>query len=108
MLIAGAVAVAAGTTALIAAAGADSTFTKFCIDPQCPIPNGDWVGSGGVDPAAGPSGFPVAPVGISAIAAGLVWGVSDLVFAEEGFPVFTILAGLAAAGVGAAVSVGAN
>ncbi len=108
MLIAGAVAVAAGTTALIAAAGADSDFVRFCPEGSCPVPDGDWVQSGGVDPVSGPSGFPVAPVGISAIAAGLVWGVSDLVFAEEGFPVFTILAGLAAAGVGAAVSVGAN
>jgi hypothetical protein len=108
MLIAGAVAVAAGTTALIAAAGADSDFVRVCPGGSCPVPDGDWVQSGGVDPVSGPSGFPVAPVGISAIAAGLVWGVSDLVFAEEGLPVFTILAGLAAAGVGAAVSAGAN
>lgn len=108
MLIAGAVAVAAGTTALVAAAGADSEFLRFCPEGNCPVPDGDWVQSGGVDPVSGPSGFPVTPVGISSIAAGLVWGVSDLVFAEEGFPVFTILAGLAAAGVGAAISLGAN
>lgn len=110
MLIAGAVAVAAGTTALIAAAGAESKFGVICtVNPStCIDADGDWAQSGGVDPASGPSGFPVAPIGISSFAAGVVWMTSDLVFAEEGIPVFTVLAGLAAAGLAAAVSVGTN
>lgn len=108
MLVTGAFATAAGAAVLAIAATAESDFVRFCPSGPCSVPDGGWVQSGGVDPISGPSGVPVAPVGIAVLAAGLVWGVSDLVFAEDGFPGFTILAGLAAAGIGAAVSVGAN
>ncbi len=96
--------------AATATAAAESKFGVICpVNPStCIDADGDWVQSGGVDPTSGPSGFPVAPIGISSFAAGVVWMTSDLVLAEEGIPVFTVLAGLAAAGLAAAVSVGTN
>ena len=55
--------------------------------------DGGWVSSGGVDDASGPFGFANPPNGISALEAGVVWGVSDLVFADASDAVRPIFPG---------------